>query len=186
MIAFRFALTPDDFANYSIYVQLEAPGKKKLIIKRYWPVIIVLLLVFFIEFIDSFLTDKFDNTFIIGICVFVFIILSSAFSLKPRIKKLAFKFAASAENASVFRMTDYTFSETGVIAKDEVKEVQFQWTAFIKKAETDKYFYLFLHSTNALIIPKRIFRSQVEKDRFTQLLSTHISFDAELGHLVKQ
>lgn len=186
MISFRFALTPDDFANYSIYVQLEAPGKKKLIFKRYWPLMIVISLLFFIEILDGFLTDTFDNTFIIGICVFAFILLSSAFSLKPRIKKLAFKFAASAENASVFRMTDYTFSETGVIAKDDVKEVQFQWAAFIKKVETDHYFYLFLHSTNALIIPKRIFRSQLEKDRFTLLLSTHISFDAELGHLVKQ
>lgn len=186
MISFRFALSPDDFANYSIYVQLEAPGKKKLIFKKFWPLIIVMLLVFFIDIINGFLTDKFDNTLIIGISVFAFILLSSAFSLKPRIKKLAYKFAASAENASVFRMTDYTFSETGVTAKDEVKEIQFQWAAFIKKAETDNYFYLFLHSTNALIIPKRIFRSQVENDTFTQLLSTHISFDAELGHLVKQ
>jgi hypothetical protein len=186
MISFRFSLTPDDFSNYSIYVQLEAPGKKKLIFKRYWPVIIVMVLVFLINIINGFVTNKFDSTITIGIPVFAFIFLSSVFSLKPRIKKLALKFAASAENVSVFRMTDYIFSETGVIAKDEVKEVQFQWAAFIKKVETDNYFYLFLHSTNALIIPKRVFRSSVEKDTFTQLLSTHISFDAELGHLVKQ
>ncbi|MEI7735396.1 MAG: YcxB family protein [Ferruginibacter sp.] len=186
MISFRFSLTPDDFANYSIYVQLEAPGKKKLIFKRFWPLIIVMSLVFFIDILNGFLTDKFDNTFIIGIPVFAFILLSSAFSLKPRIKKLALKFSASADNISVFRMTDYTFSETGVITKDDVKEIQFQWAAFIKKAETTHYFYLFLHSTSALIIPKRIFRSQVEKDLFTQLLSAHISFDAEIGHLVKQ
>lgn len=184
MISFRFSLTPDDFANYSVYVQLEAPGKKKLIFKKYWPLIIVMSLVFLINIINGFFTDQFDSTITIGIPVFAFIFFSSMFSLKPRIKKLALKFAASTDNSSVFRMTDYTFSETGVITKDEVKEVQLQWAAFIKKAETDQYFYLFLHSTNALIIPKRIFRSQVEKDKFTQLLSAHISFDAELGHLV--
>lgn len=186
MTSFRFSLTPDDFANYSIYVQVEAPGKKKLIFKKYWPVIIVMSLVFLINIINGFVTDKFDSTITIGIPVFAFIFFSSVFSLKPRLKKLAMKFAANAENASVFRMTDYTFSETGVITKDDVKEVRFQWTAFIKKVETGNYFYLFIHSTNALIIPKRIFRSQVEKDKFTQLLSAHISFDAELGHLVKQ
>ena len=167
-------------------MQLEAPGKKQLIFKKYWPIIIVMSLVFLINIINGFVINKFDTTITIGIPVFAFIFLGSLFSIKPRLKKLALKFAANAENASIFQMTDYTFSDTGVIAKDNVKEVKYQWAAFVKKVETPNYFYLFLHSANALIIPNRIFRSQVEKENLRQLLSTHLSLDAEVGHLIQQ
>src|SRR5882762_8674640 len=186
MITFRYSLTPQDFANFTVYVQLEAPGKKKMLTKRLLrPIFLVVILIGLINMTTSFIGDNFNIADIIPLFIFLALMLIPVFTLKARLKKAALKVAGNPENAAIFNMADYTFSETGIWYKDTSKEIKYQWNAFIKKQETAGYIYLFLHSTNALIIPKNIFRSQVEKEQLEKLLSQYISFDAEVGHLVK-
>ncbi|MEI9957849.1 MAG: YcxB family protein [Ferruginibacter sp.] len=72
------------------------------------------------------------------------------------------------------------------MVKDDIKETKFQWNTFVKKQENAAYIFLYIYSTTALIIPKSVLRSEVEKEQLMKLLSQHISFDAEVGHLVKQ
>jgi hypothetical protein len=185
MLTLRFAITPDDFANFSAYVHLEAPGKKKQLFKKYLPLIIILSIFLFINITSGIFSDSIDLTVYIGFAVFISFMLINFFSIRPRLKKQAQKFAADSENAAVFNMIDYTFSETGLLTKDNFKETKFQWPAFIKKGETADYFFLFIYSASAIIIPKRIFKSTVEKEKLEALLATHLSFDAEVGHLIK-
>ena len=186
MITFRYALTPEDFANFTVYVQLEAPGKKKMLIKRFLrPIFLFVIFICVINISTSFIGDNFSVAEMIPIIFFLVIVLIPVLTLKARLKNAALKVARNPENAAIFNMADYTFSETGILYKDTSKEIKYQWNAFIKKQETAGYIYLFLHATNALIIPKNIFRSQVEKEQLEKLLSQYISFDAEVGHLVK-
>jgi len=185
MINLRYALTPADFASFSAYVQIDAPGKKKVIFKKYLPLIVILLGVFGINIASGVMEGKFDTGILAGIAIFITFLSFSIFSVKPRLKKQALQFAANTENAALFNMADYVFAETGVQVKDAIKDVKYQWSAFVKKEESAEAIYLFLLSSSAIIIPKRVFRSVVEKEKFDQLLSTHLSFNAELGHLVK-
>ena len=186
MISLRYSLTPQDFIAYFKFVQLEAPGKKKAIYKTYLPILLVFSFIILLNIITSIFNGKIDYTIFITIFVFVLIFFAIKFGIKSKINKLGSAYAANSENASLFNMTDYIFSETGVFVKDDIKETKFKWAAFIKIIETDGYYYLFVHSTNGLIIPKKVFRSQVEKEKFQQLLSQYISVEAELSHLIKQ
>jgi hypothetical protein len=185
MISLRYALTKDDFANFSVYVQIDAPGKKKTLFKTFRPVIVLLLLISAVNIFTAVSLQKLQFSDFIGIPIILLIFLYPVLSAKPRLKKQALKFASHSDNASIFNITDYIFSETGILVKDDYKETRFKWDAFIKKQENADYIFLFLHSTNALIIPKRFFRSQVEKEQLEKLFSQYISFDAEVGHLVK-
>jgi hypothetical protein len=184
MITLRYALTPEDFANFSIYVQIDAPGKKKLIFKSLRPLIIIISIIFIANLAGTIASGTLDFSSFIGLPIILFLFLYPTLSAKPRLKKQALQFAANPENAAVFTMTDHIFSETGIIIKDATKEIKFQWTAFIKKQDNNDYIFLFLHSNNALIIPKRVLRSQVEKEQLEKLLAQYISFDAEVGYLV--
>ena len=83
-------------------------------------------------------------------------------------------------------MATYTFSETGIIYKDEYKETNFQWNAFVRKEETADYYFLFTSALQALIFPKRVFKTAEDKRQFEKLLSQHLSFDAEVGHWIKE
>lgn len=185
MLNVRFAITPDDFANFSAYVHIEAPGKKKLLFKKYLPLIIIVAIFLFINITTGIISGKIDFTVYIGLAVFISFMLFNIFSIRPRLKKQAHQFAANAENAAVFNITDYTFSETVLQVKDTFRETKYQWNAFIKKGETADYIFLFIYSASAIIIPKRVFKSTVEKEKLEALLATHLSFDAEVGHLVK-
>jgi ABC-type transport system involved in cytochrome bd biosynthesis fused ATPase/permease subunit len=158
MISLRYALTKEDFANFSVYVQIDAPGKKKMLFKTFWPVIIILVIIGTLNIVTAAFSQKLAFSDFIGIPVVLLLFLYPILSAKPRIKKQALKFAANSDNASIFNITDYIFSETGILVKDAYKETRFQWNAFIKKQENKDYILLFLHSTNALIIPQKIFQ----------------------------
>lgn len=185
MISLRYALTKDDFANFSVYVQIDAPGKKKMLFKTFRPAIIILVIIGTLNIVTAAFSQTLAFSDFIGIPIVLLLFLYPILSAKPRIKKQALKFAAHSDNTSIFNITDYVFSETGILVKDAYKETRFQWNAFIKKQENADYIFLFLHSTNALIIPKRFFRSEVEKEQLEKLFGQYISFDAEVGHLVK-
>ena len=115
------------------------------------------------------------------------IILTTALSLfgvRTNIVKQGNKIADDPGNSSIFLETLLIATETGVSLKDSVKEQKYSWQAFIKKQDNPEYYILFTSSMQGIIIPKRAF-SMEEKVRFEKLLTQYLSFDAELGHLVK-
>jgi len=187
MLSLRYSLTAEDFANYSVYVQIDAPGKNKSRLKRQLPVFIIIAVIFGINILNAASSGRFDIISLVPMLVIfgIFLLSTSSFSLKQRVRKAALAFTADPMNNVFFQMTDYTFSETGVTNKDEVKETRLKWNAFVKKQETAEYIFLFVTSTSAYIIPKRVFRSEVQKEELDKLFGQYLSFDAEVGHLVK-
>ena len=158
MISLRYALTPEDFANFTVYVQLEAPGQKKAIYKSLRPLIIIMAIIVIANVATTIASGHPDSGNFIGVGIVLALLILPTLSLKPRLKKKALAFAANPENAAVFSMTDHIFSETGVLLKNDSSESKFQLKAFIKKQETAEYIYLFIQSNNALIIPKKVIR----------------------------
>lgn len=183
MIALRYALTPEDFSNFTIYVQLDAPGKKKRLYKSLRPLIIIFTILTIYNISTAITSQTVSIADFIGVPFILFLLLFPTLSARPRLKRQSLQYATNPDNAAVFLMTDHIFSETGVLMKDDVKEIKFQWSAFIKKQETDSYIYLFIQSNGAIIIPKRVFRSEVEKEQLAKIFAQYLSFDAELGHL---
>ena len=57
------------------------------------------------------------------------------------------------------------------------------WSAFVNKVETDEYFYLYLNTILAIVIPKIVFKSLTEKKEFENILLAHFSLQAELNSL---
>ena len=125
----------------------------------------------------------FDFYFYFSIFVLTTIYLLPLFTKKTDNHKQSLKVINNPLNGNMLTQTHVIISETGLFAKDEFSEVRFNWTSIVKKEETKAYYFLYLNSVQAIIIPKRILRSETEKIQLQKLLSQYISFHAEVGHL---
>lgn len=184
MITLQYALTKEDYVNYYTYVSWDAPERKK---KRFYYYIrqIIPIVLFIIAFYYTGIFER-NSKFILLILAFIFLTsLLSLFNVRSNTVKQAEKVADDPGNSSIFLPISMIVSETGISTKDVLTETKFQWNAFIKKQESREYYFLFVSSMQALIIPKRIFNNADERIQFEKLLSQYLSFDAEIGHLIK-
>ncbi|MEO6668332.1 MAG: YcxB family protein [Ferruginibacter sp.] len=185
MVSLKFAISKEDYANYYTYVMWDAPGNKKKRLyyygKQLLPILLLLLAFYYTGFLNR--SDKF---ILVVVGFFVATTLLSFLGIRTTTMRQADKVAEDPGNSSIFLEHQVTVSDGGIIIKDELKEIRFQWKAIAKKLESQNYYFLFHNSIQAIIIPKRVFISQDEKMQFEKLLAQHLSFDAEVSHLLKQ
>jgi len=183
MLTLQYSLTKEDYNNYYVFVTWDAPGKQKkrgLYYLRQMGTIVLFTAVFFY-------TGLFDRSSIFAFIVICFILLTSILSItgvRSSIRQQARNISDDPENAAIFISTTVNVSETGLLLKDEFSERKYHWLAFTKKQENNEYYFLFYSSLEAIIIPKRVFK-QSEQILFDNLLARFLSFDADLGHLIK-
>ena len=184
MITLQYAISKEDYVNFYTYVMWDAPENKKKRFNYYVRQIIPIVL-FIIAFYYTGIFER-NSKFILLILAFIFLTsLLSLFNVRSNTVRQGEKVANDPNNSSVFLDIYMIVSETGISTKDTLMETKFQWNAFIKKQESKEYYFLFMSSMQALIIPKRIFNNADERIQFEKLLSQWLSFDAEIGHMVK-
>jgi YcxB-like protein len=185
MITLNFELTKEDYFQFYYYITWLAPGKKAAALKQRIRIFLLFTLAFtMIKFADA--AHSFDAFFFYTIIVLASIYVFPLFYMKATIKKQADAFSNNPLNAAFLQPTELIFSETGIFTKDKYAEVKYNWISIVKKEENSDYFFLYVSSIQALLIPKRALRSEDERLRFIKLLSQHISFDAEVGHLANK
>jgi len=183
MLTIHYALTKVDYNNFYTYVTWDAPGmqrKRSLYYLRQMGTIVLFTAVFYF-------TGLFDRSSLFAFIVISFILLTSILSMtgvRSSIRQMAKKISDDPENASIFIASIITVSETGILIRDEFSERKYQWKAITKKQENTEYYFLFYSSLEAIIIPKRFFKAG-EQSLFENLLSRFLSFEAEIGHLIK-
>jgi len=185
MLSVKYSLTKEDYVNYYTYVMWDSPQKKRSKLKYYLrQAAITVLIIPVLIYSDIFKYNQFYLYIYLGI--FIIATLLQVFSARNTIKRQAEKIANSANNRSIFLETQADISETGIHLRDELSETKFQWKAFVKKQENEAYYFLFINSIHAIIFPKHIFKTADDKNHFDKLLSEHLSFDAEVGFLLKK
>ena len=183
MILLKYTITKEDYVNFYTYVLWDAPGNRNKRLLHYTRQLIPILLFTFAFYYTGIFQRS--NTFVLVILGIILLTTAlSLFGVRSNTVKQGYKIADDPNNSSLFQENTLLISETGITAKDPCKELIYSWKAFIKKQENKEYFFLFTSSLQGIIIPKRIFTA-AEKDQFVKLLSQQLSFDAELGHLLK-
>jgi len=184
MLSFSYSLTKEDYINCYTYMTWDAPAKRKKHLRYYVQQIITNGVIVLVLLYSGLLDNK-PSWKYIYIAILVAIVLLQFFSGRSKVKRQADKITDDPDNASIFKQTALQVSETGIYTKDDVVETRYSWNAFIRKEENNAYYLLFINKITAVIIPKRIFKSTAEKESFDHLLSTHLSFDAEIAHFLK-
>jgi len=70
--------------------------------------------------------------------------------------------------------TRWTFSETGIKTDGPTAHAELQWNSFLQVRETREQFLLYPQKHLAKVIPKRCFSSEIEIDRFRELVRRRV------------
>ncbi len=171
--------------EYYLYMTWDAPDRKQARLKYYGRQVLVnggIILVLFYS--QLFRIDSMMLYIYIGILAFITIL--QIFNGRIIARKQGEKITKDDDNAFFFLETNYEISDAGIARKDANMETRYQWNAFVRKEETTQYYFLFISGIQAVIFPKRVFKTAEDKMQFEKLLSQYLSFDAEVGHLMKK
>ena len=182
MITLSSELTKEDFYQFSYYTNWSASWnfRKRLIYHAkniIYGGILAFIFFYLIGWKIHFLSFIAGGIFLL---LFNFIILP--IWIRHDYRKYVEKFYANPSNSSFFLKTELVINEKGILNKDDVSTTMHSWPAFVKKAETEGYFYLYLNSQLGLVIPKRAFTSQKEKAEFESILLAHFPLQAEFNN----
>lgn len=184
MVSVKYALTKEDYMNYYTYIMWDSPGNRR---KRrlYYVKQVLPILLFLAAFYYTGLLER-QSKFILLIVGFLLLTtFLSVIGIRSNTMRQAEKIANEPDNDPIFLETQLTASESGLSLADSVSQTQYQWKAVIRKLESQNYYFLFVNALQAIIIPKRVFGSPDQRQQFDRLLSQHLSFEAEVEHLVK-
>jgi len=185
MITLNIELTREDYFKFYYYTVWLAPGKKAAAIKSRVKTFALFVLAFtLIQFAVS--PHDFNFFFFYTLLVLASIYVLPLFSIESSCRKQSDAFCNDPLNANFFLRSEMIISETGIFDKASHAEVNYRWNGIIKKVETAEHFLLYISGSQAIIIPKRAIRSDAERTALLELFGKHISFDAEVGHLVKE
>lgn len=185
MISVNYSITKADYINYYAYVLWDAPENRKKRLTYYGRQLLPIL-VFLFAFYYTGIFER-NSTFILLIIGFIFLTSAlSLFGVRSNTVKQAEKITEDPGNASIFIEQALIVTESGIHLKNEFTDTNYRWSAFTKKQESNDYYFLFINSIQALIIPKRIFIHESEKIMFDKLLAQHLSLDADIGYLIKK
>ena len=98
---------------------------------------------------------------------------------KDRFRRWARKIYSDPNNKKLFSTLKLSLNDAGILGKDEFSEFQYKWAGIIKRHATENLYILFSSDIAGLVIPKRIFKSESEKEAFEKLLAQHIPLQAE-------
>jgi hypothetical protein len=159
-----YSLTKEDAIQFHYYTGWASPEKKQYRIKYYLKSISSGLIAFLAYFILRKPENKLTFLLIGFSAALIFGCLLSYWGVHVRYKRKIEKFYNNPNNEGLFAKTELNITEYGLTSKDEKGESKFKWDAFVKKIETEGYFYLFLSSAQAVIIPKRVLNAQEAKE----------------------
>jgi YcxB-like protein len=185
MVTIDYTLTKEDYGHYFNYVALKAPGKRKALIvtwiKRFLTMSSLLIIVKIIQ-----RPATFDSYFFYSLAIIAAIYIAPIFSIDSVYRKTIIAYTDNPLNANIFNDANIIISENGIYAKGKYAETKYNWKAIVKKEEDGEFYYLFLNTDQALLIPKRCMKLNTQKETLEKLFAQNISFNADVGHLIKE
>ena len=180
---FKYSLTEDDYAEYAAFTNWYAPWQKKERIKHaiktfIYSSIFFIATIILLDRINSSGEDNYIVLIPISIVILLLLTILEFYQAPFRLKSKARKHVRKEENVQVLNETELFFDDSGIINNDKDVKVNLKWESIKKYAQTKGYFYVYLSSLQALVIPKRLFISNISIESFDKFLTEKIPLSA--------
>jgi hypothetical protein len=114
-----------------------------------------------------------DYVFILISLMILFVVTYSGFFLKSIYRKRVNEFLKDEKNQHLLEKTRLTITENGITDITGKTELKISWDGVVKSIRNSKYYYLYISSIQAVIIPENCMTT-AEKMQLDKLLSEHI------------
>ena len=159
MISVKYELSVEDYVNFN-YLHWNAPFNSDVRTKSLLNYIaLVILGAFGMASLLSWVYQKrMDSTFLIIMLIILgVLVIEDHFVFKKKsIRNKTHQFLENAVNRNVLLPAELTIDHTGIRSVSAVADVCFKWDTVEKVYETNAYFFLFVNTIQALIIPKNV------------------------------
>lgn len=162
MYTYEFSLEKQEFIDFNIYVQKNKTNYKKTIwgVRIMGPILFVLVGFMLSKNMDTYGGVIFNYS-IWGIASILWLLLIEKHLLRTVTKKLH-KLIEKSENDSLLIHRTLEISETCIRSNSNLTSSRINWDGVIAVEESDKALYIFISAVQAVIIPKRILRDEIE------------------------
>ena len=164
MLQLNYKLTDEDYIEFNEFHQLihSEVGKRNLfLLKLIGPMISILAIVIFILAKAEIMLIV---TEVIVLCIFSIVCVAQARKIMKRgIRKTILKMKET-EGLPFAEETTLNFTEDQIIEITKGQEVKVDYKKVEDVCETEKAFYVYINSVEALIIPKRVLDQEEEKE----------------------
>jgi hypothetical protein len=178
MLVLEYSLTKEDYIKFNYYTAWESPEKKSYRIKYWFKMALYIAIGVSIPPIIEPRPLTFENILPLAGVFVIFLFLTVHFYTKVHIKKAVERFLNQRENAHVLSKSHLIISDNGIDEINQVSEVKYKWEAIKNKVESKDYWYLYINSNYALVIPKR-FLNENEKLQLSSFLSKNLPLTSE-------
>ncbi|MDL4842269.1 YcxB family protein [Aquibacillus rhizosphaerae] len=167
----NYTLTKDDYINFNLY---HAKHSKSIQKTLFYLRVTAPILYLGLAAVFSFITE-----IPILVTLVPFIVISILWVVfYPRlfygtIKRNAYKMIKESENDSLLGKHQMKVDEAGIIDKTTNGQTSVNWSGVVNFAEEKDYYFIYIGSINAYIIPKRYLPGQSLK-QFDETVKLHI------------
>lgn len=172
---FKYKLTEDDYAEFNAFALWHAPWLKKERIKYLFRTALysgvsMAAVRIILQKINPPKKSHPELLIILGAIILLIIVLLSNYQAPFGIKAKARKLISKEENAAFFNESEIDFGEQGITNIDKQQQTFLKWESVVKFAQTKEYFFVYTSSVQAIILPKRLLKSQKEIESFKEYL----------------
>jgi len=173
-ITIEFNQKTEHIQNFHIYHELNSKERKQNLLTVRVILFILLFIIFFLS------VSNYDNYYsLIGMFKALFlsafvsllVLFSNNVSREKLIQKRTVKLLNKPENKNILENIKLEFDANGIHAKTDTMEVYYKWDCIVRTVSNDNYFFLYINSFSAIIIPKNVFSNDLDKQLFIKLLN---------------
>ncbi|MGE8082038.1 YcxB family protein [Peribacillus loiseleuriae] len=164
----KYEMTKDDHLAFNLhYVKHSKTIKQSLFMQRFLVPIIFLILPFVLFWmIGEFLIGFFITFALISIVWIVFYPKYFYGHIIRNVKKVL----NEGSNDNLLGQHVFISTEDGFIEKSRVGETKIGWSSIERIEENEDYFFLFISTMNAYIVPKRSFPDKASQEDFKKMI----------------
>jgi hypothetical protein len=173
-ITIEFKEEIEHLQDFNIYHTLNSKEHKRVLLKsKIFLSIFCFIMFFSVVSISngSYTLSGFFKALILSgfICLLAF--SSSNISREKQIRNKTIKFLNKPENRNFLKYEKLIFDANGIYVTTDISESSLKWDWIVKVASNDEYFFLYVNSMNAIVIPKSAFTNDLDKQLFIKLLN---------------
>ncbi len=98
-------------------------------------------------------------------------------SITGRLKKML----SEGNNQAILGHQAMSLSPEGIFSKSQTGESKLNWASIDKVVQSEKYIFLYISSTNAIVIPTRVFATENQRQEFMSYVTVHVEQKSENG-----
>lgn len=173
----KYEMTKDDYLAFNLYhAKHSKTVQNSLVMQRFLTPIFLLIL----PFLFSWITGEFlMGLFIIFVIISVLWVIFYPKYFYGYMEKNINKMMNEGNNKNLLGQHVFIANEDGFIEKNSVGESKVSWSSIEKVEENEDYYFLFLSTMSANIIPKRSFSNDASQEDFKRMVDKATSFKTQ-------